>query len=161
MNSMLISLLVSGSLISESIGLQPPPPPLPLAPNSTLSRQYPPTQYQPIIQPQIISPQGSPPSSSSLYPQSYPGRGTGIIVNSPITVPTLQQFQNSFQVVPGTYEITVLHPHTCKPVCFKFCLPQGCPKVIFTKRAMTFNYPHCHQVRIVFRVCGKVDVYSH
>jgi hypothetical protein len=76
----------------------------------------------------------------------------------PAKPPTLAQFSESFQPIPGLHDVTVIHPVTCKPITFCFKLPDGSPKVRCGKRSLEFDYgPGCN-VEIVFRLGGRVGV---
>jgi hypothetical protein len=72
---------------------------------------------------------------------------------------TPAEFMAVFRPIPGTHKVTLIHPG-CKgnvvDVCFT--LPD-CPlcDVKCRKRSITFDYGK-HEVEIVFRLFGKVDV---
>lgn len=71
----------------------------------------------------------------------------------PVRALSIAEFAATFQPAPGNYEVFLLHPNTGCPVCVKFCLPPGCPKVRTTKRMVTFDYGK-HEVRIRFKIIG-------
>jgi len=85
---------------------------------------------------------------------SYP------VIPAPIRPITLEEFAATFQPLPGTYEVTFIHPGKKCPVTVCFTLPPGCPKVRLTKRQIEFDYGRC-DVTIRFRICGKVSVTTH
>jgi hypothetical protein len=72
---------------------------------------------------------------------------------------TLAEFACSFQPLPGTYEITFIHPIKKCPVCVTFTLPAdcGCPKMRVGKCKIVFDYG-THEVDIRFKLFGKVAV---
>jgi hypothetical protein len=74
-----------------------------------------------------------------------------------VRVPTLEEFAATFRPAPGTYEVTILHSRTCRPVTVCFTLPPGCPKVCVHKHQIDFEYPH-DDVRIRCQIGGKVKV---
>jgi hypothetical protein len=72
--------------------------------------------------------------------------------------PSVAEFVANFKPLPGVYDVTVIHPVTCKPVNLCFKLPEGCPKVHCTKRSIEFEYACGCDVEIVFRLGGRVGV---
>ncbi len=77
---------------------------------------------------------------------------------APVVRPiTLAEFAATFQPLPGTYEITFIHPRKKCPVCVTFTLPPGCPKMCVSKHDIVFDYGKC-AVDIRFRFFGKVSV---
>jgi hypothetical protein len=115
---------------------------------STALGQLPPPTPVPPVPPQEIQPA----LPVSVVPTPPPMK--------PIT---LAEFATSFKPVPGTYEITFLHPIKKCPVTVCFTLPAdcGCPKICVRKHTIEFDYGHHHDVRIHFRLCGKVSVVTH
>ena len=79
-------------------------------------------------------------------------------VPPPVVRPiTLEEFAATFKPLPGTYEITFIHPRRKCPVCVTFTLPPGCPKMCVSKHEIVFDYGKC-EVDIRFRLFGKVSV---
>jgi hypothetical protein len=74
---------------------------------------------------------------------------------------TLAEFACTFQPLPGTYEVTFIHPIKKCPVCVTFTLPAncGCPKMHVGKCKIVFDYG-THEVDIRFKLLGKVAVVS-
>lgn len=104
---------------------------------------------------------------------SQPPGGADLPPPTPITLPTapvpppavaprpisLEEFASTFKPLPGTYEITFIHPRKKCPVNVTFTLPAdcGCPRMRVTKHEIEFDYGK-HQVEIRFRLFGKVSV---
>lgn len=75
-------------------------------------------------------------------------------------VMTVDEFARSFQPLPGTYEVTLLHPKTCCPVTVCFTIPpcHCVKKVKASKHSIRIEIEHRRDVVINFRHSGKVDV---
>jgi len=104
------------------------------------------------------------PPPETIFP--VPAPGTAIAPPPPPTFlppkrpPTLDEFLCTFVPLPGTYEVTIIHPVTKKPVCFAFQLP-NCPlkKVHRCMNRVTFEYCNKSSVTLIFRIIsGRVDV---
>ena len=75
---------------------------------------------------------------------------------------TVDDFAATFKPLPGTYEVTFLHPCSKCPVNVTFTLPPGCPKMIVSKRDIYFDYGKSY-VDIRFRlfcVSRKAEVFQ-
>jgi hypothetical protein len=73
---------------------------------------------------------------------------------------TPSDFVKTFKPVPGTHEVTFLHPNSKKPVTVAFVLPEGQPRVLYIGNALVFDYGK-QEVEIRFKIGGKVVVSSH
>ena len=71
--------------------------------------------------------------------------------------PTLDEFIKTFEPLPGVYKVCVIHPVSKKAVEVCFHLPEGCPKVNRCCNRVHFDYGK-HEVTLIFRIGGKVDV---
>ncbi|MFN4257907.1 MAG: hypothetical protein ACK4RK_01315 [Gemmataceae bacterium] len=73
---------------------------------------------------------------------------------------TICEFVHTFKPTPGCHEVMLIHPVKKCPVCVKFSLPPGCPRMCAGKREIVFDYGCCQKVRIHFKLfCGKVAVH--
>jgi len=73
-------------------------------------------------------------------------------------VPTVEEFFGRFKPCPGNYEVVVLHPHKKVPVRVCFTLPDcQLQRYEVNRRTVEFDYGKI-EVRIIFRLFGKVDV---
>jgi hypothetical protein len=73
---------------------------------------------------------------------------------------TLDTFARDFRPVEGHHRILVVHPVTKCPVEVCFELPCGKLKEFdVNRRSIEFDYGK-HEVRLIFRLNGKVDVKS-
>jgi hypothetical protein len=90
-------------------------------------------------------------------PQLPPGPPLPILPGGPQAVMTLKEFARSFQPIPGTHSVWLVHPKTCRPVHVCFNLPPGCPKVKVHRREIKFDYGR-REVEIHFRHNGTVKV---
>jgi hypothetical protein len=70
-----------------------------------------------------------------------------------------RDFVTAFRPVPGTHEVTFLHPYSNKPVTVVFVLPEGQPQVSYVGNSLLFDYGQ-HDVEIRFKIGGKVVVHS-
>ena len=76
-----------------------------------------------------------------------------------VPVYCLDQFVREFRPTEGHHKIVVMHPVTKCPVEVCFDLPCGkLEKVEVHDRTIRFDYCGRKDVRIVFRLNGKVDV---
>jgi hypothetical protein len=71
---------------------------------------------------------------------------------------TLDTFARDFRPVPGKHHIQIVHPRTKCPVDVCFELPCGKLRELeVNRRSIEFDYGR-HEVKIVFRHNGTVDV---
>jgi hypothetical protein len=76
-----------------------------------------------------------------------------------LRAPTLEEFAASFHPAPGSYEVVVLHPVTCRPVKVCFTLPPDCVcKVKVHRKLLVFEYGHSDRVAVRFHHDGSVTV---
>jgi hypothetical protein len=91
-----------------------------------------------------------------VVPPPRPGRAGGFAAPA-ARYPTLAEFAGSFRPLPGTYEVTLIHPRTCCPVTICFTLPHGCPKVKVNRDELRFDYGR-YEVDIEFKKKGRVKI---
>jgi hypothetical protein len=84
-----------------------------------------------------------------------------VVAHEPVLpVYTLDTFARDFRPVEGHHRILVLHPVTKCPVEVCFELPCGKLREFdVNRRSIEFDYGK-HEVRLLFRHNGKVDVKS-
>jgi hypothetical protein len=97
-------------------------------------------------------------------PLPRPGQ-TDFSVPVPLPTPpparllTHREFAETFKPAPGTYDVTLLHPVTNKPVQFTFTLPPGQSyRVLSLPRQIIFDYGGRRDVSIRFVPDGRVRV---
>jgi hypothetical protein len=138
-------------------------PPVPLPPGTPVPYPGRPAYYpggrgpfpgQPVFPPPH-------PGWPAFYPPVVPPVAPPVFV-PPRKPPTLEEFVRCFKPVPGTHQVVVLHPVTCRPVRVCFTLPDGCgcPKVKSGRRWVEFDYGR-REVEINFWRDGTVGVNYH
>jgi hypothetical protein len=80
---------------------------------------------------------------------------------TPLRAMTVEEFAAGFQPVPGTHEVTLVHPRSGQPVTVQFTLPPGVPrKVRVSRRDLEFDYGR-QGVDLRFLLRGRVRVDYH
>jgi hypothetical protein len=113
-----------------------------------------PVQPAPILDPGFQRMPNRPPVS--MQPQPQPLQPQQLARPA---APTHLDFANTFQPMPGQYQVLVLHPFTLQPVTVTFRLPpsKGPYKTRVTARYVEFDSPD-HTVDIRFARDGRVFV---
>jgi hypothetical protein len=104
------------------------------------------------------------PAPAVVPPQPWPPARVGDVAPlspapTPVGAIAPREFAKTFQPVPGTHEVTFLHPHSNQPVTVVFVLPAGQPRVSCIGNSLLFDYGQ-HEVEIRFKLGGKVVVNS-
>ncbi len=168
MNAIFLSLCLTAGTTGQNFRpLLPPPQPVPAARFVPVQSPAPaPSIGAPTPSPdQLLLPQTPPPGAAPVLPPPAAPLPPGSVVPVPV-VPvvqrplTLQEFKNVFTPVPGTHQVTFVHPWTKRPVDVNFQLPPGYPKVKAGLRTLRFDYGK-REVELIFRIGGAVDVRYH
>jgi hypothetical protein len=78
---------------------------------------------------------------------------------TPVGAVAPREFAKNFKPVPGTHQVTFLHPYSNQPVTVVFVLPEGQPQVSYVGNSLLFAYGQ-REVEIRFKIGGKVVVHS-
>src|SRR5262249_49236923 len=133
----------------RTVVVSPPPPPPCYYPPPPVFLPPPPIAVGPAPIPFQPGPQLSP--APIPIPAPTPGAAPGQVL-------TMQEFAASFQAVPGTHQVNVIHPVTGNPVLVRFTLPAGSPRRVQAgRRDVEFDYGRS-AVEIRFEKDGTVKV---
>jgi hypothetical protein len=102
------------------------------------------------------------PAPVVVQPQPWPPAKVGDVVplpSAPMPAAPIapRDFAKTFKPLPGTHEVTFLHPVSNQPVSVVFVLPAGQPRVSCFGNSLVFDYGQ-HEVEIRFKIGGKVVV---